>query len=251
MAQQPHTESRIARRLRLARPRRQSAHQPARPGGAGSRLGRDPQQQRHDPGGFRRQSEPAARGQVELARLAPGLDQRRAERRTARRFRPGPEHALAVARPHQQQLRRIEAELGQARRMQAAGLGVEEVLPGPEQRAPARRPQRQRRGKAGGGGKIGRCRGIDLMQGGAGDAAAERLVQARRSEADELRRRERARQPRQSEALPQGGQGTGGGIGHSVSMFTLCSSIERLQNAPESSPRHILVMSGPQAPDMS
>lgn len=223
MAQQPHTESRIARRLRLPRPRRQSAHQPARRSGAGSRLGRDPQQQGHDPGGFRRQSEPAAGGQVELARLAPGLDQRRAQGRTARRFRPSPEHALAIARPYQQQLRRIEAELGQARRMQAAGLGIEEVLTGPEQRAPARRPQRQRRGKARGGGKIGRRRGIDLMQSGAGDAAAECLVEARRAEADELRRRKRARQPRQSEALPQGSQGTGGAIGHSVncSLFVL------------------------------
>lgn len=176
MAQQPHTESRIPRRLRFARLRGQSAHQPARHRRAGGRLGRDPQQQGHDARSFRRQSEPAARGEIELMRLAPGLDQRRAQSRTARGLCSGPEHALAVAGPHQQHLRRIEAEPGQTRRVQAAGLGIEKILPGPEQRALARRPQRQRRGKARGGGEIGRRRGVDLMQSGASNAAAERLV---------------------------------------------------------------------------
>lgn len=221
MAQQPHPESRIARRPRLPWPRRQGADLPARAGGAGLGRSRHPQQQGHDAGGLGRQRKAAAGGQVELARLAPGLDQHRAERRAARRFRSCPEHALAITRPHQQHLRRIEPELGEARRMQGAGLGIEEVLPGPEQRAPAGGLQRQGRGEAGGGGEIGRGGRVDLMQGGAGEAAAERLVERGSPEGDALHRRELARQPHQSEALPQGSQGAGGCVGHDRSICSL------------------------------
>jgi hypothetical protein len=221
MAQQPHPESRIARRPGLPRPRRQGADLPARAGGAGLGRGRHPQQQGHDAGGLGRQEEAAAGGQVELARLAPGLDHDGAERRAARGFRARPEHALAVACPHQQHLRRIEPELGEARRMQGAGLGIEEILPCPEQRAPACGLQRQGGGETGGGGEVGRSRRVDLVQSGSGEAAAERLVERRRPEGDALHRRKLARQPRQNEALPQGSQGTGGGVGHDRSICSL------------------------------
>lgn len=214
MAQQPQTESRIARRIGLARPRRQGPHQPARRRRARRRLRRDPQEQGHDAGSFGRQRKAPAGGEIELARFAPGLDQRRAERGTARRLGPGPQHALGIAGPHQQHLRGVEAEFGEAGRMQAAGLGVEEILPRPEQWARTSAPQRQGRGKAGGGGKVGPGRGVDLMQRGAGDAAAKRLVQRPHAEGDELHRRELARQPRQSEALPETGQGAGRDVGH-------------------------------------
>lgn len=90
--------------------------------------------------------------------------------------------------------------------MQPAGLGRQKILPNPEQRPHPRGPQGQRRGEAGRGGQIGSSRGIDLVQGGAGDAAAQRLVQPRHAEIDPLHRRELARQPRQSEALPEAGQ---------------------------------------------
>lgn len=221
MAQQPHSEGRITRRPRFPRPRRQGADLPARAGGAG--LGRrgHPQQQGHDAGGLGRQRQAAAGGQVELARRAPGLDHDGPERRAARRLRPGPEHALAVARPHQQHLRRVEPELGQARRMQGTGLGIEKILPDPEQRASAGGPQRQGDGEAGGGGEVGRSGRVDLMQGGAGEAAVERLVERGRSEGDALHRRKLARQPRQSETLPQGSQGSGGCIGHGRSICSL------------------------------
>lgn len=221
MAQQLHPESRIARRPRLPRPRRQSADLPARAGGARLGRGRHPQQQGHDAGGLGRQGEAAAGGQVELARRAPGLDHDGPERRAARRLRPRSEHAFAITRPHQQHLRRIEPELGEARRMQGAGLGIEEILPCPEQRAPAGGFQRQGGSEAGGGGKIGRGGRIDLVQGGAGEAATEWLVKRGRSEGDACHRRKLARQPRQSEALPQGSQGTGGGIGHDRSICSL------------------------------
>jgi hypothetical protein len=214
MAQQPQAESRIARRPRLPRPRRQRAHLPARRGGAGRRLGRHAQQQRGDARRLGRQSQATAGGQVELAQLAPGLDQRRPERAAARGLGPRLERAVAIAHPHQQDPRGIEPELGQTRRMQAAALGIEEILPDPEQWLGAGRTQRQRRGEAGGGGMVGPGPGIDLVQSGPGDAAAERFVQRGRAEGDALRRGGGARQPRQSEALPQGSQGTGGAIGH-------------------------------------
>lgn len=202
MAQQPQSEGGIARRLRLPRPRRQGAHLPARAGGAGLRLCRHPQQQGQDAGRLRRQREAPTGGQVELARRAPGLDQGRSERGAARRFRAGPQRALAIPDPDQQDLRGIEPELGQARRMQLSGLGIEEILPDPEHRPRAGSAQSQRRGEARGGGQVGPGRGVDLMQGGARDPSPQRLIQRGRSERDPLHRRKLARQPRQSEALP-------------------------------------------------
>lgn len=223
MAQQPQSEGRIPRRLRLARPGRQGAHLPARAGGTGLRPRRHPQQQGQDAGGLRRQGEAPAGGQVELARLAPGLDQRSPQRGAARRFRAGPQRPLAVPDPDQQDLRRIEPELGQPRRMQAAGLGIENILPDPEHRPRAGGAQSQRCGEARRGRTIGPGRRIDLMQGGARDSASQRLVQRRRPEGDALHRRELARQPRQSEALSQGCQGAGGSVGHQneCSLFVL------------------------------
>lgn len=214
MAQQPQTEGRITRRIGLARPRRQGPHQPARRRRARRRLGSDPQQQGHDAGRLCRQDETPAGGQVELARLAPGLDQGRAKGRTAGRLCPGAQHALGIAGPHQQHLRGVEAELGEAGRVQPAGFGRQKILPDPEQRPRPRGPQGQRRGEAGRGGQIGPAGRIDLVQGGAGDAAAQRLIEPRHAETDTLHRRELARQPRQSEALPETGQSGGRGVGH-------------------------------------
>ena len=90
--------------------------------------------------------------------------------------------------------------------MQPSGLGIEEILPDPENGPRAGGTQGQGRGEAGRGRQIGSCRGIDLMQSGARDPASQRLVQRGHPERDPLHRRELARQPRQSEALPQGSQ---------------------------------------------
>lgn len=229
MAQQPQTEGRITRRIGLARPRWQGPHQPAGRRRTRRRLGSDPQQQRHDAGRLGRQNEAPAGGQIELARLAPRLDQRRAESRTAGRLGPGAQDAFGIAGPHQQHLRGVEAELGETGRVQPAGLGHQEILPDPEQRPRPRSPQGQGRGEAGRGGQIGPSRGIDLMQGGASDAAAQRLIELRHAETDALHRRELARQPRQSEALPETGQGRGRDVGHGI-MFTICSLAKPLPN---------------------
>lgn len=221
MAQQPQTEGRITRRIGLARPRRQGPHQPARRRRARRRVRRNPQQQSHDAGGLGRQDEAPAGGQIELARLAPGLDQRRAEGRTAGRLCPGAQHALGIAGSHQQHLRRVEAELGEAGRVQPTGLSRQEILPDPEQRPRPRGPQGQSRGEAGRGGQVGPSRGIDLVQGGLGDAAAQRLIELRHAETDALDGRKFTREPRQSEALPETGQSRGRGIGHEQNVHYL------------------------------
>lgn len=221
MTQQPQTEGRITWRIGLALPGRQGPHQPARRRRAGRRLRRGPQQQGHDAGSLGRQSQAPAGGEIELARLAPGLDQRRAERRAASRLGPGAQHTLGVAGPHQQHLRGIEAELGEAGRVQAAGLDRQEILPDPEQGPPARGSQGQSRGEAGRGGQVGPAGRIDLVQGGAGDAAAQRSIQPRHTEIDPLHRREFARQPRQGEALPEASQGARRSIGHGSSVHYL------------------------------
>lgn len=244
MAQQPQSEGGVTRRLRFPRPRRQRAHLPARAGGAGLRLGCHPQQQGQDAGSLRRQSETPAGGQVELARRPPGLDQGRSERGATRRFRPGPQRPLAVPDPDQENLSGIEPELGQARWVQAPGLGIEEILPDPEHGPRSGGAQRQGRGETGRGWEIGSRRSVDLMQGSTRDASPQWLVQRRRPEGDPLHRRKLARQPRQSEALTQGSQGSGGCIGHwnICSLFVLC--IKRLQTAPESSPHPLALACG-------
>jgi len=166
-------------------------------GGAGFGLRRDAQHQGQDAGLSGRERQTAARGQIQLMRSAPGLDQRRAECGAACRFRARAQHAGAVPDPDKEDLGRVEAELGQARRMQSAGLGVEEILPDPQHGTRSGRTQGERGGKARRRGDIGLRRGIDLMQGGAGNASFERLVQRRRPERDTLRRSELARQPGQ------------------------------------------------------
>ena len=61
------------------------------------------------------------------------------------------------------------------------------------------------------------------MQSGTCDPTTKRLIQRGHPEGDPLHRQQLARQPRQSEALPQGSQGAGGGIGHEgiCSLFVL------------------------------
>ena len=183
MTQQPDPESRIARRIRLQSPRRQCRDLPAGPRRAGLRRYGCPQQQGRGPRALRRQRKPPARGQVEAARLAPGFDQHSPERRTAGRLATRAQHALGITRPHQQDAPRIEPEFGQARRMQTAGLGIDDILPHPENRACARRPDRQPDGEARRRHEVGRTGRIDLVQRRPRDAAAQNPVESGRAEA--------------------------------------------------------------------
>ena len=181
IAQQSEAESRIARRIGLQGSRRQSAHQPTGPGGAGILPGARTQQHRRDAGRLRRQRQSPARCQIEQARLAPGLDQHRPQRRTARGLRAGPQHVLRIARPHQKDARRVETELGQPRRVQTPGLGIENILPDPEDRPHLRRPDRQPHGETRRRSEVRRSRRVNLMQRRARDASAQRLIKSRRA----------------------------------------------------------------------
>jgi len=213
LAQQSQGEGWGARRIRLQSPRGERPHLPARARRARCLGGRDAQQQYRHARGFRREGEPAARRQVERARLAPRLDQHGAQRGTARRFSPGPKHPFAIARPDQEQARRIEPELVQPRRMESPGLGIDEILPRPENGAfiglplALPRPQCESERETGRSGEIGDLGGVDLVQRGPYEPAVQDLVQSRHAETDPAGRGQTAPQSGLSKAAAQIGQG--------------------------------------------
>jgi len=190
LAQQSESEGRRPRRIRLQRPRGERLHLPARPRRARRLGGRDTQQQYRHARSFRRQGETAARRQVERARLAPGFDQHGAKRGAASRLGPGPQHTLAIARPHQQQARWIEAELVQPRRMEPPGFGIDEILPRPEDGAfggfllRLSRPQCEADCETGRSGEIGDLGGVDFMQCRPREPTVQDLVQRGDAQAD-------------------------------------------------------------------
>ncbi len=207
MTQQLDTESRVARRIRFQSPRRQRRDLPA--GRCRAGLGRHggAQQQGRRSRTLSRQRQPPARGQVEPARLPPGLDQHRSQRRTAGRLATCPQHPLRIARPHQQDASRIKPEFGQAGRVQTAGLDIDDILPDPKDRTqpgrpdgqPDREPRRRR--------EIGRGRRIDLVQRRPSDAATQRPVEAGCAEADLPDGSRHATQRHLREVAAQIGQG--------------------------------------------
>lgn len=183
VAQQPQAESRIARRIGLPRLRRTGLDQPAAARGAGLRP-RNPQQQRHDPGLFRHEREPPAGREVEQARLAPGFDQHRPERRAARRLRSRAQNRGRIAGPHEQHTVRVEAELGQTGRMGPARFGVERILPDPEDRPLPRRPPGQPERDDRGGREARHALRVKLMQGSTDETAVQDSVELGQPEAD-------------------------------------------------------------------
>lgn len=224
MAQQLHSESRVARRIRLLRPRRQRRDLPAGGGRAGLRRHGGAQQKRRRARAFRRQRQAPAGGQIEAARHAPGLDQDRPERRATGGLGACAQHALGIARPHQQDTAGIEPEFGQARGMQPAGLGIDDILPDPENRPLACRPDRQPHGESRRRREIGRGGRIDLVQGRAGDAATQHVVEPRRAEAHLPHRRRGAAQRGLRQMAAQIDQGSRIGSGShegSRSVFVL------------------------------
>lgn len=230
MAQQPDLESRIARRIRLQRARRQGLHQPTGPGCAGRLRGAGAQQQGRDARSLGRQRKPARRCEIEQAGIAPGLDQRCTERTAARGFRPGAQDALRIACPHQQHAAGIEPEFRQAGRMQRAGFGIQIILPHPQNRSLPRRPQSQADGKAGCCREIGRARGINLMQRSPDQPAAQHLIKPRNAKTDPALGHRRRAQPCFGKAAAQIGQGAGSGYheGSNVNVLSLFFYRERL-----------------------
>lgn len=184
MTQQPDAESRVARRIRLQRPRRQGRDLPSGRSRARLRRHGGAQQKRGRARTFSRQRKTPARGQIEAPRRAPGLDQHSPQRRAAGRLATCPQHPLRIARPHQQDASRIKPEFDQAGRVQTAGLGIDDILPDPKDRTqpgrpdgqPDREPRRRR--------EIGRGGRIDLVQRRPRDAATQRPVEIGHAEAD-------------------------------------------------------------------
>jgi hypothetical protein len=117
--------------------RMRRAHDPARLRGRGRRCCRNAQEKRGDARGLRRQSQLAARHEIELPRLAPDLQHHGAERIAGQRVGGTAQRALAIGRAHHHQAARIEAELGQSAHRQRARFDFRKILPHPDQR-PAR-----------------------------------------------------------------------------------------------------------------
>lgn len=108
--------------------------------------------------------------------------------------------------------------------MQAAGLGVEIVLPDPEDRALPGCPQRHPHRKAGRGSEIGSAGRIDFVKRRTRDAAAERLIDTARAERDLPDLRRHATQRRVGKMAAQIGQDERvwlGPHGNSCSLFVL------------------------------
>ncbi|MET3892362.1 hypothetical protein ABIE41_003438 [Bosea sp. OAE506] len=209
MPQQSEAEGGGSRRIRLQRPRRQGRDLPAGRSRARLRRHGGAQQKCRRARAFRRQGQAPARGQVEAPRLAPGFDQHRPQRRAAGGLGAGAQHALGIARPHQQDAGRIEPEFGQPRRVQPAGLGIDDILPHPEDRAPGGGPDGEADGESSRRREIGRGGRIDLVQGRPGDAATQRRIKGGRAETHLPHRRRRAAQRHLGEMAAQIGQGSG------------------------------------------
>ena len=89
---------------------------------------------------MRRQSELAAGDEIELARLAKGLQHDGAERIAGQRIRRGAQRRLDIGGAHGDEQARIEAKLGKPVRRQRAGFKFRKILPHPDQRFSRTKP---------------------------------------------------------------------------------------------------------------
>lgn len=120
--------------------------------------------------------------------ITPEFEEHRPQSRAASRLDPGLQQADDIARPDHHKPGRIEAQFRQTRRIERPGLPLEEVLPHqhdrPRFRCPAGKGEHQ----------PARCRGIrtldrmEFMQGPAGEATLQRLVQRRQAKGDPRRK---------------------------------------------------------------
>lgn len=153
--QQGEMKGGMTRRIRGLPARRRHTGRPAGLDAARHGLGRDPEHENRHAGGFGRQRETAARGQIIGPRLAPELDHHRAEGRAPGAFQPGLERGERVACMQEQDMCGIEAQFHKACRIRHAGLAHGRFMPDPESRAaPVPLPQHQ--------GESGKARSIRL-----------------------------------------------------------------------------------------
>jgi hypothetical protein len=117
-------------------------------GGFALRLARQPpapQRDRHDAGGFRRQLQPPAGGEIELRHLAHyGTEAFRLQPLLHR-----PEHLVVAPDRDQDQARRLDALLLQAMGMEIDGGGIGRS-DDPEDRRPGRQARQPKPGESGG-----------------------------------------------------------------------------------------------------
>ena len=83
---------------------------------------------------MRGQGEFSAGDEIELARLAKGLQHDGAERIAGERIRRGAKRRLDIGGAHGDEQTRIEAELAKPIRRQRAGFHFGKILPHPDQR---------------------------------------------------------------------------------------------------------------------
>jgi hypothetical protein len=150
-------------------------HDPARLCGGGRRRSTHPQQQRSDPRGLCGECEFAAGDEVELARLAKGLQHDGAERIAGERIRRGAQRCLGIGGADGDEQARIEAELGKAVRRQRAGFNFRKILPHPDQRFARGHPSGDASQETGGGGALVSL-GKHLMHGGKREPAAQHRI---------------------------------------------------------------------------
>ena len=96
----------------------------------------------------------AADDEIELARLAKGLQHDGAQRIAGKRIRRGAQCRLDIGGAHGDEQPRIEAEFGKAVRRQRAGFNFRKILPHPDQRFALTKPS------CDGGNETGRRRAL-------------------------------------------------------------------------------------------
>ncbi len=171
------------------------------------------QQQRRNPRGFRRQHQPAGRGEIERPGIAPGLQQHDTKGFAAQPFLGGAQGILRVRRRDEGQPGRIETEGGQARAIGLARLAPGEILPHPEPGTPEAEPDGAGQREAGGRHGIAGFGGTDLMHAAANQPATQggirRGMAQRRANAAALQHPRAAIRPDGGDPRPQRGDGSG------------------------------------------
>lgn len=116
--------------------------------------------------------------------IAPEFEQHRPEGRAARGLHAGLQQAGDIPRPHHDEPGRVEPEFRQARRMQRPGLALEKILPHQHGRPRSRGPAGQSEHQPARGRGIRTLDRVEFMQGPAGEATLQGLVQRRQAEGD-------------------------------------------------------------------
>lgn len=158
------------------------SHLPAGGGGAGGGLA-GAEQQGEDARARRRQPQAAAGGEIELRRLAPGLDNDRCDRGAADGFDTCAQQGEAIGGLDKQQPGGIEPKFGEAQRVDAAG-GAGALLAQPDDGAGAPAAIGEEEGETRCGSLVAFSGGKDFVQGGPGETAGEARVENGRPQSD-------------------------------------------------------------------